>query len=298
MIKIGTRASHLARTQALLVEKKLNDIGIETKIVIITTEGDRNLNRNFSEIGSQGIFVKELEQSLLKQHIDIAVHSAKDLPIQLDQKLQIGAYLKREDPADILLSFHEINENVLKSKNLTIGTSSIRRSKWIGHFYPHINVEGLRGNVPTRIKALENIDVIILAKAGMDRLNKSPLSDKPNIDLKKLHMHRLDPNQFVSAPGQGAIAIECLKASKDILDSLNRINHKETQTCIDHERIMLGHLSGGCNVPLGVYVKMINQNNSFEMHIAHALNNKFIKKTFQYNQINQVEEKILQELKS
>ncbi len=298
MIKIGTRASHLARTQALLVEKKLNDIGIETKIVIITTEGDRNLNKNFSEIGSQGIFVKELEQSLLKQDIDIAVHSAKDLPIQLDQKLQIGAYLKREDPADILLSFHEINENVLKSKNLTIGTSSIRRSKWISHFYPHINVEGLRGNVPTRIKALENIDVIILAKAGMDRLNKSPLSDKPNIDLKKLHMHRLDPNQFVSAPGQGAIAIECLKASKDILDSLNRINHKETQTCIDHERIMLGHLSGGCNVPLGVYVKMINQNNSFEMHIAHALNNKFIKKTFQYNQINQVEEKILQELKS
>jgi len=298
LIKIGTRASHLARTQALLVEKKLNDLGIETKIVIITTEGDKNLNKNFSEIGSQGIFVKELEQSLLKQDIHIAVHSAKDLPIQIDKKLQIGAYLKREDPADILLSHHEINENVLKSKKLTIGTSSIRRSKWISHFYPHIIVEGLRGNVPTRIKALENIDVIILAKAGLNRLDKSPLSDKPNIDFNKFHMHRLDPNQFVSAPGQGAIAIECLKASKDILDSLDRINHKETQTCIDHERIMLGHLSGGCNVPLGVYVKMINQNNSFEMHIAHALNNKFIKKTFQYNNINQVEEKILQELKS
>jgi len=296
-IRIGTRASHLARTQAQEVERLLNEVGIETSIVIIKTTGDGNQNKDYAQIGSQGIFVKELELALINNETDIAVHSAKDLPIHMDPLLGIHAYLKRTDPADIIVNTYTEDLGELTQNQLTIGTSSTRRKAWIENLYPNFKVEGLRGNVPTRIKALKNdYDSIIIAKAGFDRLLNSSLNDIPKNIFDGLYHARLDPSIFIPPAGQGAIAIQCLNEKKDITDAIMLINDELTFKCIEDERVILRYLDGGCNVALGIYARFIPITSLFELLIMHLANGELKTKKYAYTELQHIEDTILKDI--
>jgi hydroxymethylbilane synthase len=296
-IRIGTRASHLARTQAHEVERLLNISGVETTVVVIKTAGDLNLNKDFSQIGTQGIFVKELESALLKNQIDIAVHSAKDLPINISESLGIHAYLKRTDPADIIVNKLTSNIEGLLNAKATIGTSSTRRKVWIESLYPSLKIQGLRGNVPTRLKAIDSeLNAIIIAKAGLDRLINSQLNDLPSSVFEKLHCIRLDPAIFIPPAGQGAIAIECLNERENVVEAVSKINDVITNKCITDERVLLKYLDGGCNTALGIYVKHTSDASHFELSIMHQINKHLVSKKYNYTELKHIEESIIRDI--
>jgi hydroxymethylbilane synthase len=296
-IRIGTRASHLARTQAHEVERLLNIAGIETAVIIVKTVGDLNLNKDFAQIGTQGIFVKELELALLKNEIDIAVHSAKDLPIDIPESLGIHAYLKRTDPADIIVNKLTHNIEDLINAKATIGTSSTRRKVWIENLYPSLKIQGLRGNVPTRLKAIDHeLNSIIIAKAGLDRLINSQLNDLPSNIFDKVHCIRLDPSIFIPPAGQGAIAIECVSENKEVVEAVSRINDVTTNRCITDERTLMKYLDGGCNAALGIYVKHTSDTSHFELSLMHQINKHLVSKKYNYTELKHIEESIIRDI--
>lgn len=244
IIRIGTRSSELALWQANLVAKMISDQGVTTKIVKIDSQGDLNLDKPLYELGITGVFTKNLDIALLNGTIDIAVHSMKDVPTVLPNKIVQAAVLKRGGYNDILV--YKGNEEFLSQKDAIIATGSLRRkAQWL-HRYPTHTIVGLRGNVNTRLNKLEknNWNGAIFADAGLQRLKLVP---EEHVKL----------GWMVPAPAQGVVMITALETDKDTLELCKEIDHEETRICTHVERDFLNTLEGGCTAPIGAvaYIK-------------------------------------------
>jgi hydroxymethylbilane synthase len=248
-IRIGTRGSELALWQAEHVKKQLQALGATVEITIIKTQGDEIQHLSFDKLEGKGFFTKEIEQALLDKSVDLAVHSHKDLETNTPPGLRIAAVSQRENPADVLLihpkAFEKGNFWNLKD-NAVIGTSSQRRKAQVVAFRPDAQLKDLRGNVPTRLNKLVSgeYDAILLAKAGLDRLN---------IDLQGMHEFVMDPTEFVPAPAQGVLALQVREEEKELIQFLSPLNDMTVASKIELERAILNQLEGGCQLPLGAY---------------------------------------------
>lgn len=247
-LKIGTRGSRLALYQARLVETELHAVfpSLETEITEIKTSGDINFEEDISRIGGKGIFVKEIERSLLSGEIDIAVHSMKDMPSALPDGLVIGSVLKREDSRDVFVSADGRTLEQLQGKG-RVGTGSIRRRAQLLFRFPNLEVVPIRGNVDTRLRKIfsENLDGIVLAAAGLNRLGLS----------ERITQH-LAQDYMVPAPCQGIIAIECRKDDVETRNLISAITHPDTETVATFERSFLETFGGDCQIPLGCCAQM------------------------------------------
>ena len=248
-IRIGSRGSDLALWQANHVKRQLENLGCSVDITIITTQGDAIQHLSFDKLEGKGFFTKEIEQALLDNTIDLAVHSHKDLETNQPEGLKIACVSEREDPADLLLiakgSIDTSKVWNLK-ENAIVGTSSARRKSQVLRFRDDVQIRDLRGNVPTRIQKLRDnqYDAILLAKAGVDRLE---------IDLSEFEVFVMDPTEFVPAPAQGVLALQIRESDTALFETLQKMNHPEVQKRIAVERKVLNLMQGGCQLPLGVY---------------------------------------------
>ncbi|MCB1044220.1 MAG: hydroxymethylbilane synthase [Acidobacteria bacterium] len=256
-IRIGTRGSQLARWQTDWVAGELRQLGHEVEIRVITTKGDVVQDR-FDKMEGKGFFTKELEDALLNEEIDVAVHSLKDLPTDSPDGLSVIAIPRRANPADLLISTQAMKPEKPILTKKRIGTSSLRRIRALEQITKHCRFEPIRGNVPTRLRKLQegSCDAIVLAAAGISRLN---------IDLSDLHVCALPFSQCTPAPGQGALAIQT--RSHFMLD-LSAIHDPMTASCVTAERWVLAQLDGGCQLPLGVHIHPVNQ--AFELDLFYA----------------------------
>ena len=248
-VRIGSRGSDLALWQANHVKRQLEDLGCTVDITIIKTQGDAIQHLSFDKLEGKGFFTKEIEQALLEETIDLAVHSHKDLETNPPAGLKIAAVSEREDPADLLL----ISRSAVQSgevwnlkEGAVVGTSSSRRKSQVLRFRDDVTIKDLRGNVPTRIQKLRegHYDAILLAKAGVDRLQ---------IDLSEFEVVRLDPTEFVPAPAQGVLALQIRENDAQTEEIVSKINHGDVHERIAVERKVLNLLQGGCQLPLGVF---------------------------------------------
>lgn len=244
-IKIGTRKSKLALAQTNMVVNEIKKYfpSINIEVVHFTTKGDKVLNKPLINIGGKGVFVTEIEDALLNKEIDLAVHSAKDLPLQLQDNLTISAVLKRGNYRDTLVTVK--GKEIDFSREIIIGTGSNRRKLAFKNLYPNATFKDIRGNVDTRLNKLYNgeYDGIILAMAGLERLDL--LSDS------RFTFTQFDYKEFVPAPCQGIIAIE--SRNNDLTEILSKINHKDTFYSFQTERHILNILNADCGMPLGAY---------------------------------------------
>lgn len=239
-IKIGTRKSKLALWQANYVADLLDAGGFQPELVPIETKGDKIQNVTLSKIGSKGVFTEELETSLMRGTIDIAVHSAKDLPSTLPEGFEILAFCERESPDDVVVAEIDLDMN---KPNLVLGTSSTRRRALLHHFYPHVKTIDARGNLQTRIEKLKSglMDGLVLAYAGVRRVGKD--------DLVK---YWLDIERFTPPVGQGAIAVEVhSRLDAQVAEKVKLLtNHPLTEKLIRVERAFLRKMDGGCSIPV------------------------------------------------
>jgi hydroxymethylbilane synthase len=248
-IRIGSRGSDLALWQANHVKQQLEALGAEVSITIIKTQGDQIQHLSFDKLEGKGFFTKEIEEALLSNSIDLAVHSHKDLETTSPEGLIIAAVSERENPADVLL-IHPRAVDTTQHWNLkqgaVVGTSSPRRKSQVVAFRNDVTIQDLRGNVPTRLQKLIDgeYDAILLAKAGLDRLN---------LDLSAVHVEVLDPEEFIPAPAQGVLALQIREADTDLFEFMQALHNIEVQSRIVLERTVLNRLQGGCQLPLGVY---------------------------------------------
>ena len=246
-IVIASRESALALWQARHVEARLAALypDAETRILGLTTEGDRRLEVPLAAIGGKGLFVKEIEEALVDGRADIAVHSVKDLPMNLAGEFALAAVSEREDPRDAFVSSRYADLSALPA-GARVGTSSLRRECQLRARYPGLRVEPLRGNVTTRLRKLDagDYDAVILAAAGLKRLG---LEDR----ITRL----IPPSESLPAPGQGALGVECLARRTDLIEWLEALHHAATARCVAAERAFSRALSGSCNVPLGAYAE-------------------------------------------
>ncbi len=241
-LRLVSRKSALAMWQAEFVKTKLESIhsNLVVTIIGITTQGDKILETSLAKMGGKGLFVKELEECLLKGEADIAVHSMKDLPAILPEGLRIGAILEREDPRDALVSKHFKTIQDLP-KSAIIGTSSLRRQAQIYCLRSNLQVETLRGNVDTRVQKLEDgkYDAILLAVAGLVRLG-----------LRAKICEYLEPEVMLPGVGQGALGIEYYIGNKEVQALIEPLHHRATGFCLAAERSMNLWLGGSCQVPV------------------------------------------------
>ena len=244
-IRIGSRGSPLALWQANWIKEQLEpqnpDIAVE--IVIIKTSGDKIQDVPLAKVGGKGLFVKEIEEALLKKDVDFAVHSMKDMPIKFPFALCIASVTKRENPFDALISRDNIRLNDLP-KGAKVGTGSLRRISQLLHYRPDLKLIPLRGNLETRIKKLETegLDAIILAAAGLIRMG---WDDK----ISEI----ISPEILLPAMGQGAVGIETRKHDVDNQILLADMDDENTHLALDAERAVVARLEGGCNVPIGAF---------------------------------------------
>jgi hydroxymethylbilane synthase len=246
-VRIGTRGSILARWQAESIRKQLfQAAGVDAEIVIIKTSGDKMQQSSLSQMGGKGIFIKELEEALLEETVDLAVHSVKDIPTDTPGRLFFPAVCRRDDVRDCLVSN---NGAVLANLKMgaRVGTGSLRRKAQLSHNRPDLDVRDLRGNVDTRLRKVESgeYDAIVLSKAGLDRLGWS----------QKI-TETLSTEISLPAVGQGAIAIESRVKDEEFGKMLGKLDDLETRTAIIAERALLAALHGGCQVPLGAWARI------------------------------------------
>ncbi len=247
-LRIGSRGSKLALWQARFIECLINSKfpELETEKRIIKTTGDKELDSPLSVIGGKGVFVKEIEESLLKNDIDIAVHSLKDLPTVQPDGLKIGALSKRHDPRDCIVSNGKLRLAQL-NKGSRVGTGSLRRQAQILHHFPYLKIAPVRGNVDTRIRKLKNggFDAIVLALAGLERLNLTKeLAEIFSVDF------------LIPAPGQGILAVECREKDDQLNEILSQVNDLDTSIAASAERSFLLRIGGDCNLPAGCYASI------------------------------------------
>jgi hydroxymethylbilane synthase len=246
-LRIGSRGSILARWQAEFIRKQLFQVtGVEAEIVIIKTSGDKMQQSPLTQIGGKGIFIKELEEALLEETIDLAVHSVKDIPTDIPSRLCFPAVCRRDDVRDCLISNTGATLANLKA-GARVGTSSLRRQAQLRHYRADLDIRELRGNVDTRLRKVESgeYDAIVLSKAGLDRLGWSQKITEP-----------LSPEISLPAVGQGAISIESRLKDEESNQILGKLDDTETRTAIIAERALLSALHGGCQVPLGAWARM------------------------------------------
>jgi len=248
-LRIGTRGSALALWQARSIARALlGTTGIEPEIVIIKTSGDKFQQTSFSQIGTKGVFIKELEDALLEGRIDLAIHSMKDVPTEMPEGLTIAAIGKREDVRDALLSSSGATLELLP-QGARVGTSSLRRQSQLLYARRDLRMLELRGNVDTRIEKLKrgDYDAIVLAKAGLDRLGLSG-------NISQVLPHGVS----LPAAGQGAIGIEARTGDAETLRALTGLEDAETRSAVTAERAVLAGLGGGCQVPIGAWGRVEN----------------------------------------
>lgn len=246
-VRIGTRGSKLALWQAEYVRARLmQKLGIDSELVVIKTTGDQFSAASIPEVGGKGIFIKEIEDALLEESVDVAVHSMKDVPTVTPRGLCFPAITKREDPRDCLVSRDGKELTELRS-GARVGTSSLRRQSQLLHFRNDLQVVNLRGNLDTRLRkvAAGEVDAIVVAKAGLDRLG---LADKIT--------QVLPPHIMVSAAGQGALALEAREADARMREISAALDDAETRVAVTAERVLLAELEGGCQVPLGAWARI------------------------------------------
>ena len=248
MLVIGTRRSALATWQAEYIAAQLARIGIESRLEFITTQGDRVIDRPLPEIGGKGLFTQELESALRAGDIDLAVHSLKDLPTQLDDDFVLAAVPERAAVFDALISRSELPLMSLPH-GATIGTSSLRRSAQIKTARPDLQTLSLRGNVPTRVEKAHQVDgpydAIVLAVAGLDRLG-----------LEKHITEIISPALMLPAPAQGALGLQCRTADDRTRQILKKLDHAETHRAVDAERAFLNRLDSGCKLPVAAFASL------------------------------------------
>jgi hydroxymethylbilane synthase len=235
LVRIGSRGSRLALTQAEVAAASLRAAGHEVALVPITTAGDRDRSRPFGEIGTRGVFVKEIEEALLARRIDVAVHSAKDMTSTDVEGLVVGAYLTRDDPRDALVGASSIRAG------MRIGTASVRRRAQLLALEPSLSVEGIRGNVDTRLRKLRErgLDAIVLAACGLDRLG---LADEIGA--------RLDPEVMLPEAAQGALALQVRAGEKELVA---HADHAETRRRVEAERACVATIGAGCLAPVAAH---------------------------------------------
>jgi hydroxymethylbilane synthase len=244
ILRIGTRGSMLAKWQAESVRKRLFAVaGVEAEIVIIKTAGDKLQHIPLTAIGGKGIFTKELEEALLEETIDLAVHSVKDIPTDTPSRLSFPAVCRRDDVRDCLVGATLAGLR----QGARVGTGSLRRQAQLLHLRPDLDIRDLRGNVDTRLRKVESgeYEAIMLSKAGLDRLG-----------LSQRISEVLSTQVCMPAAGQGAIAVECRLKDTAAADILAPLDDAETRTAIIAERALLGALQGGCQVPLGAWARI------------------------------------------
>jgi len=253
-ITIGTRGSKLALWQAEFVKTELQKLYPELKVEIlkIKTTGDKILDVPLAQVGGKGLFVKEIEEALLRHEADIAVHSMKDVPTDFPDGLHLAVVCEREDPRDALIS--QTQKSKIKIQNFRdlpngarVGTSSLRRSCQLLSLRPDLKIEQLRGNLDTRLRKLNEgqFDAIILATAGVKRLG-----------LQDRITEILSPDISLPAIGQGAVGIECRINDEFVNDLISPLNHPETSICVKAERAFLKKLEGGCQVPIAAHARL------------------------------------------
>jgi hydroxymethylbilane synthase len=261
-ITLGTRGSELARAQTLLVENAIRSVhpsvAIETKIIV--TRGD---NARFMDprAGRKGLFTAEIERALLAGELDVAVHSAKDLPSETSPGAEIAAVLPRAPVNDVLISKRSGGLASLPA-GATVATGSVRRQRQLHWKRADLKVVDLRGNVPTRLRKLaENQwDGIVLAAAGLERLGLSPESNKVSLEGRQFFLETLPGEIFLPAGGQGIIAVQSRIDDESAKALLDPVNDRETLLCLQAEREFLRRLHGDCNVPVGVLATISNGN--------------------------------------
>ena len=251
LVRIGTRASQLALVQSEWVAAQVQRLlpGVRVELVHISTKGDRILDVPLAKVGGKGLFVKEIEEALLRGDIDLAVHSMKDVPTVLPEGLHIGLIPEREESRDAFVSgaYRTLAE---LPAGAVLGTSSLRRKAQLLALRPDLTVRDLRGNVGTRLNKLDagEFDAIILAAAGLRRLG---LAER----IREL----LDPDQMLPAIAQGALGVELRQKDADLLDRLAPLHHAETALQVAAERAFLLRLDGGCQVPIGAHARLTDE---------------------------------------
>ncbi|MGH7584031.1 MAG: hydroxymethylbilane synthase [Gemmatimonadales bacterium] len=258
-IRLGTRGSRLARIQSADVAARLTARGHDCEIVVIATTGDRVTDRGFSDVGPFGVFVREIESSLIDNRIDAAVHSYKDLPSLQHPGLAIAAVPERLDVADVLLIHPDAVADEIAGVPLRpgalVGTSASRRTALIKAARPDLAVALLRGNVPTRIAALveRRYDAIVLAAAGLARLEHAAAPGESV--TAGMRMVRLEPSVFVPAPAQGAVAVQVRRTDTAVRDAVAAIDDARIAATIHAERTILGLAEAGCTLPFGAWCR-------------------------------------------
>jgi len=271
-LRIGTRASQLALWQANWVKSELekNHPGLEVTLTKIKTQGDKILDVPLAMVGGKGLFVKEIEEAMLRGEIDIAVHSMKDVPTIFPEGLALRCITEREDPRDIVIlkpgfkSFRDLPQGA------RIGTSSLRRKAMLLHLRPDFQMVDIRGNVETRIRKLteDNLDAVVLAAAGLHRLG-----------FANLISEYLPTSVSLPAIGQGALGIESRIADEEINALIDFFNHPETAAAVKGERAVLRRLEGGCQVPIGAFGEVKDGSLTLSGLVASIDGQKFLKKT-------------------
>ena len=290
-ITIGSRGSDLALWQANHVKRQLENLGHTVEIKVIITQGDAIQHLSFDKLEGKGFFTKEIESALLDKSIDLAVHSHKDLETNPPAGLIIAAVSEREDPSDLLLiakSKVDTTQPWNLALDASIGTSSARRKSQILRFRNDLNISDLRGNVPTRIQKLRdgNYDAIVLAKAGVDRLQ---------LDLSEFFVEVLNPTEFVPAPAQGVLGLQIREDDTRMAEIMQHLNHIDVAKRIGIERKVLNLLDGGCQLPLGVYCP-----NEKQVFVSHATSSNVAAKGYYYEpeNLDTVVAQIVTELKN
>ncbi len=245
MLTIGSRGSQLALWQARWIQTQLENFGLECRLEIIRTTGDKITDVALSKVGTKGLFTKEIEEALLAGTIDLAVHSLKDMPTDLPAGLTLAAIPEREDPRDALVGAR-LSE---LAQGARVGTSSLRRAAQLRSVRPDLQMENIRGNVDTRLRKLDEkqYDAIVLASAGLRRLG-----------WENRITELLDPAVMCPAVGQGALAVETRDDGGQAQKFSKRLDHRESRIAVTAERAVLAALGGGCQLPIGAYATVEN----------------------------------------
>ena len=289
-IRIATRKSPLALWQANFVKQNLllahKDLTVE--LIPMVTQGDIILDSPLSKIGGKGLFVKQLEQAILNNEADIAVHSIKDIPAQFPEGLMLATICQRDEIRDAFVANKYASLNDLPESAI-VGTSSLRRQCQLRSHFPHLIIKDLRGNVGTRLNKLddEQYDAIILASVGLKRLS-----------LEYRITQYIDTDLMLPAVGQGAIGIESRTDDKQILDIISVLDDKKSRTCIQAERAMNNALQGGCQVPIAGYCRLNNDELILQGLVGRVDGSKIIKQQIMgyINEAESLGEKLAQQL--
>lgn len=247
-IRIATRKSMLALTQSTWIKEQIEarhpDLAVE--LVKIVTKGDKITDVPLAQVGGKGLFVKEIEESMLRGEADLAVHSMKDVPAELPEGLFLGVVPKRENPRDAFIS-HQCTTLAELKQGARVGTSSLRRRAQLAHLRPDLEIVDLRGNVETRLRKLDEgqFDAVILATAGLNRLG-----------LGGRITSYFSPEEMLPAVAQGALGLELRKNDPEVYARISFLHHEETAVAVEAERAFLKRLEGGCQVPLGAFAEL------------------------------------------